>query len=256
MSTTNGKSLYMAQIKCGVRTIVEDLDSLRIKYSNESVQVLTPKVETRLRSGDLPAIPLRVQVTLPSRQIVVIIYEVGYPETVPLKLEYEFEMCSDMTNKVDEYRNTKTHETGYYRLTLDVLNFLSDLISVSDQDNNTIDSQSGDNVSDSNLPCDQSDSVKSDECTDRKVDDFEQNEVTTKISDETEYKCVVCRTFLYHHKDLQHSAHSSSFNSTKCTSYFLHSLPDWHQSHVGELSGKIVCPNIKCVAKLGYIIRI
>ena len=56
----NGKSLYLRQLSSGVRDIVEDVDALRMKLGFANVVVETPKVETRLRSGFLAAIPMKV----------------------------------------------------------------------------------------------------------------------------------------------------------------------------------------------------
>lgn len=238
----NGKSLYLRQIKCGVRTIIEDLDSLRIKYGNECVQVLTPKVEVRLRSGFLPAIPLRVQVTLQIEifcQTIIVIYELGYPETVPLKLEYSYEVNTEMVNKIDEYRNTRSSETGYHHTTLDILSFLSHIL-VSNHAK-SIGNDICDNLLGPNILCKQSDSLL--------LNVLGQDEATI-VPAEAEYKCVVCRTFLFRQTELNldHFSH----DSTKCTSYFLNSLPEWHQTLAAELNGKITCPNTKCSAKLGH----
>ena len=57
----DGKARVERQIVSGVRDRVVFLDRLRTKHGFDAVMCLTPKVETRLRAGDQPAINLKLE---------------------------------------------------------------------------------------------------------------------------------------------------------------------------------------------------
>ena len=60
----NGIKKAEIQVARGTRPIVDELDAIRLACGFDKVHVLTPIVETRLRSGLLPPKPLKVAVTL------------------------------------------------------------------------------------------------------------------------------------------------------------------------------------------------
>ena len=57
----DGKARMRRQIRSGVRDRVQFVDQLRMKYGMSRVKSLTPKVESRLRSGEQAQITLKVQ---------------------------------------------------------------------------------------------------------------------------------------------------------------------------------------------------
>ncbi len=57
----DGRARLRRQLQSGVRDHVKFIDSCRMRYGMDKVKSLTPKVETRLRSGDQARIPLQVQ---------------------------------------------------------------------------------------------------------------------------------------------------------------------------------------------------
>ena len=235
-----GRLLVIAQIKCGVRFIIEDLDELRIKYGHKNINVLTPKVETRLRSGFLPAIPLRLNFILNEPISFNLVYETGFPETSPIKVEswnmqaFDVDISDKILELVTNYCNQINKETGHYPRSLDIIKHLEDTIS-------KLDKISTDGISEI-----------------VNVEEIQENTAIIKdpcVRLNTEYKCCSCRKVIFHHSDLQ-SNHillsNPNRNAMKCTSYFLNEIPSWIQYNSTEANGKINCPNIKCAAKLGH----
>ena len=81
------------QRKRGTRPIVDELDQLRITFGFDQVLVLTPQVETRLRSGLLPPRPLKVCVQLSDSELIPpfqleFSFKIGYPE-IPVEAELQ-----------------------------------------------------------------------------------------------------------------------------------------------------------------------
>ena len=69
------------QEEIGVREIVEDVDALRLSLGFDRVKVLTPKVETRLRSASLANIPLKLVGEINPTCLVELTFPHGYPRT-------------------------------------------------------------------------------------------------------------------------------------------------------------------------------
>lgn len=67
------------QEEIGVREIVEDVDALRLLLGFDCVKVLTPKVETRLRSAALANIPLKLIGDINTTCHVELSFPNGYP---------------------------------------------------------------------------------------------------------------------------------------------------------------------------------
>jgi dual specificity phosphatase 12 len=63
---TDGKARLRQQLRSGTRDKVVYIDDCRLRYGFDRVCSLTPKVETRLRSGEKAAIPLKIQYTCTS----------------------------------------------------------------------------------------------------------------------------------------------------------------------------------------------
>ena len=60
----NGIEKAAIQRALGTRSVIEDIDQLRILYGCSSVQVLTPIVETKLRAGTIPLKSLHLRLDL------------------------------------------------------------------------------------------------------------------------------------------------------------------------------------------------
>jgi hypothetical protein len=87
----NGREKAAAQEARGTRPLVCELDALRLLCGFDRVEVLTPLVETRLRSGLLPPRPLKLRVELGSvaenvTHCVELVLRIGYPST-PVEAE-------------------------------------------------------------------------------------------------------------------------------------------------------------------------
>ena len=82
----NGKARVQAQIASGVRELVEDIDFLRLKYGVNHINVLTPRAETRIRSGLVANIPFKLQFDILYYHLT-ITYGIGYPRSCPMIIE-------------------------------------------------------------------------------------------------------------------------------------------------------------------------
>jgi len=83
----DGKARLRRQLLAGVRDHVSFVDECRVKYGFDRVVSLTPKVETRLRSGDQAKIPLQVQYTHEqARLALVLTLQMDYPAS-PIEVQ-------------------------------------------------------------------------------------------------------------------------------------------------------------------------
>jgi hypothetical protein len=90
-----GKQLLIRRRVEGVQDIIHDVDALRIKYGFQSVEVLTPMAETKIRSGYKARISLKLRILHDLvddvKLSMTLTYPMGYPD-VPL--EYEADILS------------------------------------------------------------------------------------------------------------------------------------------------------------------
>ena len=82
------------QEEIGVREIVEDVDALRLSLGFDRVKVLTPKVETRLRSATLANIPLKLVGEINPTCLVELTFPHGYPRK-PIEARILTEACEE-----------------------------------------------------------------------------------------------------------------------------------------------------------------
>ncbi len=231
----NGREKTQLQIERGTRTIVENVDQLRMTYGFDNIQVLTPIVETRLRSGLLAARPLKTsyQTSIPSVQIIM---------TIPMTFPKEpSEVAVTLGHLVDD-------EASY---------------NASLQTFATIQKENGDY-----------DDVKNvlERVQQKIMEDFKEsmqeftNEggmgstVITTVEDDKDigdipilfYSCRRCRYCLLDSTTL----HSHSLTSYvgiekphKCSSLFVEEPPVFMTIKDEEQEGKLVCP--KCETRVG-----
>lgn len=207
----DGKSLAQKQVRNGVRAIVADMDSLQVTFGFDRIAILTPRVETRLRLGELPRIHLRIKYSESSEEELVLEFPVGYPE-IPLLIELTTQR-SDRQNILESLQRLSAsfanEESGY---AVRIIREFQGLI-----------------AEDSSLPCDEEIVAIS----------------TESETARTDYLCRVCRSLLCTSNDLDD--HEST-DRKPCTSIFtLEPLP-WMRTGDGT-SGKLTCP--KCTTKLG-----
>lgn len=239
----NGRARFLAQISAGVRGLVEELDFLRIKCGTDFVNVLTPKVETRLRCGFPAVIPLRVLVKLPIGLEFVIQYKMGFPKASDLEIEEMRVMDScaniELLNEsvvaeiIDAWKKTsriKSDESDVYPGAFELLRLIHAIT----------------NIEAAAIHC----ASETHSYDDKNDDDCDDEPV--------EYKCGRCRYILFRHRDLstthsknlQSQIKSSSGEVSYCTSMFLEDPPEWLDITSGVTGGKVSCPN--CSAKLGH----
>ena len=76
----DGKDRLQAQVRCGTRLRVLFVDECRIKYGVTSLESLTPRAETRLRSGEEASIPLKMRyISINRRAALVLTLRNTYP---------------------------------------------------------------------------------------------------------------------------------------------------------------------------------
>lgn len=107
-----GEELVLKQESSGVRYIVEVLDSLRIILGNENVKTLTPKAETRIRSGYQAQISLKVEAKIPcsdsDQSTVTLQLTFGQPMSITVLTPNE---CDQ--NKLERYGQYQKHLDEY-----------------------------------------------------------------------------------------------------------------------------------------------
>ena len=254
---TGGYSLALAQISNGVREIILDLDYLRIKFGADQVQILTPKVETRLRLGYIGAISMKAKVTVANIINIKFIFDMGYPSALPLQIEISnISLDNNVYNylmlEIDKIRCSRDPKINLYNNSRCIIDYVYSFV-----DQHHI------------IP-----TPPSVPCNDHNYDHV-YNAASTENDDDIRYKCSKCRHILFNHTDLlphqqlvSSSLSSSSglnsdtlstlcTNNTLCTSYFLQDRPDWlplpppdEHGDVLVVDGKLLCP--MCQYKVGH----
>jgi len=224
----NGFERVKLQIESGVRPIVEDIDELYVVIGLDNVQVLTPIVETKLRSGLVPKLPLQVLCTIKNcRFNVKLTFKHPYPEKL---IEFEFLSTLSteilMTKSIEEnVRNYSTENFQGERYAVKLIKYIEQVISLDDEN------FSGDNL-------------------------FKEKDlgiIEDEISTDAYYRCKKCRYILFENTDLlQHEPgtrrEAQASSTPVCMSYFLQESPSW--LNLNE-ENKILCPNTTCSAKIG-----
>lgn len=225
----NGIEKKQLQIDRGTRPIIECLDEARMHFGFDKITVQTPIVETRLRSGLIPARPLKfsyissnpafeLEFTIPN----------GYPN-LPLSFSpIGKDRCADQflnechTFSIDSSSNLTVRE---------IVENISEIATrILSESNNSQD-----------IDCFPSEVVESGEFKGVQDDDDGVEEESLEF-----YCCRICRycladsTLLHDH---------SKQRKEECTSLFVEDAPIFLQ--IGEEdSGKILCP--KCSARVGH----
>lgn len=244
----NGPSRVLLQQSSGVREIVEDIDSLRLKCGFDNVLVLTPKVETRLRSGFLPAIPLKLACRLEEMNInIEFTFVNGYSSVEPLQVEIspinEIISIEHIQSGVVDFSCSKNTLTDKYPRVVEVFEHILDLAvtSFESSDPDIIESSS-------TFPA----------FTEMEDEAIEASLVGESLEPENIqfFTCMKCRFLLFNSSQLSdHAVDEKGLMrrggaSVPCTSYFLSDPPEW-LAYDGLDSGKLSCANPKCGAKLG-----
>ena len=250
----NGLERAQIQRRKGTRSIVETLDMLRMINGFETVQVLTPIVESRLRAGYEPPRALKVAIPLQDQKQSDIItveftFQIGYP-TIPVDVNLNIPASDITDSSLVEELNAVLSSTEVIDV-VEIVRLLKEKVSTicgtisneAETDNTT------------SLP---------EELTDEITDNAEltNQDNTTELCNEKDilnqslekerfcvYCCKICSTVLFDTSQLhEHSAPANYNHNYKCTSVFLEEAPLWLVP-TGSDGDKIHC--IKCKARVG-----
>ena len=241
-----GALLLEKQIDAGVRPIVEALDDLRFTLSCDSVLVLTPKAEVRLRTGYRAQIPLKVRI-----KIKFLTLEVTFDRFYPyMPIEVDQLVSSVPEIEIDNFRSSLIElcnkQVGEYDYTTcqTMLRYVLEFVNQPQFQQHDVDSK-----------LDNTDGIIEEEDIEEekteKAEDTDNN-----LPERTVFAaCRACRSNLFQFDDNvhEHSTHiinkrRGSINPSKCTSVFLTDQPEWLQLN-DDGQGKINCP--KCEARIG-----
>ena len=245
----NGIEKLELQIEAGTRPIIKDIDEISIYLGFDKVVTLTPKVETKLRSGEWAQISMQIDCILDDEFRLNITFIKGYPKVKPIV----YVLC--IHSKARQYNRAKNEFDPPTEFNIDLTNAVKEYISAYIDHENLLINLVKYFVN--NLSC-----SKKVVCEPQEVKETESESV--EIIDTKQcilppnqlYRCKICRCDLFHSSIVQpSSSHISEENKNteniffKCQNIFLNDPPDWLPLDNNE--GKILCPNEKCRTKLG-----
>eukprot|EP00596_Hydrurales_sp_CCMP1899_P006086 CAMPEP_0119052258 /NCGR_PEP_ID=MMETSP1177-20130426/73620_1 /TAXON_ID=2985 /ORGANISM="Ochromonas sp, Strain CCMP1899" /LENGTH=211 /DNA_ID=CAMNT_0007031771 /DNA_START=166 /DNA_END=802 /DNA_ORIENTATION=- len=111
----DGVSYAKLQESIGVRAIVQDIDTLRIKLGFDNVTVLTPIVEIRLRSALIAQKPLRLICTISDTMKLDLTFPPGYPKVHLLVAVTDFHdvVIDDLTKSLQQYCQSEKSDEDF-----------------------------------------------------------------------------------------------------------------------------------------------
>lgn len=247
------KKAELQRVK-GTREIVEELDRLRLTLGFDKVEVLTPIVETRLRSGLLPPKALKVGVMInrsdslegsKTRIRMEITIQIGYPELSPTVEFFDSTTINGDEDEDGDGENTLINKL--YKSANIWLHCAEPLRPVELIQHCFA-------IVNSEAPCECTDSpadvstVQTEININTEENDLNKNETLVEIYDtRTFFCCKICSSVLFDGSHLHaHSQHGSGEH--KCTSFFLEEAPAWLPTS-GSDAEKIYCT--KCKTRVG-----
>jgi len=253
MNGIEKRELQKAQ---GVFPHVDAMDKLRLRFGFDRVRVLTPKVETRLRSGECAQIPLKIEVMEPTQETSIVCTLLpNYPnETLVVEV---FQGGGDETKEKDEILSSEVQafcdELPLPICIMVVVDFFHSLLpspkeETKGREGDEIGSEEGEEYEDqAEVGVEEERSEEQAAATD--CGDEERKDVDVRGA------CKRCRSIIFNGGVSYHKPGAKDFARrggarNACTSLFLAdtetlciSLP------IGENEGKIVCT--KCQSRLG-----
>lgn len=241
----------------GTREIVEEVDRLRLTFGFDKVQVLTPFVETRLRSGGLPVRALKVGIVINddmcgslSSISMEITMQIRYPQ-VPPSVDFVVKTEPNETNKTDVFTELRgelldecalllSYEapTRPVELVQHCMQMVKAKLPQSSEDDNT----APDTAQNEEAPTEPTQyTYETEETTSIIAPSMEPYATNTKLC------CKICSTALFDGR-LLHSHSQRNPGEHRCTSYFLEEAPAWLPTDVPEVD-KIYCT--KCKTRVG-----
>lgn len=229
-----GEIILERQRRANVRPILDEIDALRIGFGDERVKVLTPRVEIRLRQGELAQIPMKVKVENTDGVSYIFVFSRGYPD-IQMDVELlgkDSESTAVFHSVLSSFLNNIRVDSIDHVQSIQLLKSLCNYKGISDCKSEVI---SIPEIEDENL----------DEHPFSSVDDRSHMYGT----------CRKCRFSIFNFNNISDHSSVSLMNgndfdrNSKCTSIFLENAPDWIDTSGGEVQGKITCPS--CSARLG-----
>ena len=230
----NGLEKTQLQIERGTRPIVEGVDQLRLHYGFDKVVILTPIVETRLRSGLMAVRPLKAayQTCLGQVQVILTVH-MTYPKTA-IDVEVSFNGSQEILS-IDEVQYNES---------------LLNITAVQGDDGNYINAKEVLDIVMNKLRNDFQASFTEGNTTDTVffTDLMKDIEDDKEIGDEPVvfYLCRRCRCCLFDSTAFQDH---SKLRHAKCSSLFLEEPPATLVVKDHEQEGKLNCP--KCDTRVG-----
>lgn len=251
----DGRDKADLQRNLGTRSIVEELDRLRLTFGFDNVHVLTPFVESKLRSGQIPQRQLKLSLGINKGSLsflegleilIEVTFQLGFP-SVPALFEiisksadeHGIEILEDFKQTVKSFAETVL-ESGVYSLPVEVVRFAvveaKSLDAAFRQDEapaddiETVQGQLGVDV--------ESATTLASSVFLQPMNEFDSNSI---------FCCKMCSTELFDASMLnEHSAPENAKFS--CSSYFLEEAPEWLDQSKTD-SDKMYCK--KCKARVG-----
>jgi len=258
----DGRDKADLQRNLGTRSIVEELDRLRITFGFDDVQVLTPFVESKLRSGQMPQRQLKLAIVINKNTLSMLkglavsieaTFQVGFP-SVPTAFEIISKSSDELgldslptllehlTKKVKSFAETAT-ESSAYALPVEVVHFAiteaktldvvfeEEMTTASDlNDSDIAQAHTATNM----LPA----TMLANSVFQQPMNEFDSSSI---------FCCKMCGTELFDASMLnEHSAPENAKFS--CSSYYLEEAPEWLDQSKTD-SDKMYCK--KCKARVG-----
>lgn len=105
--------------------IIDDLDGLRHAFGDDSVDVLTPIIEKRIRAGQGFSRPLRVSIHLEGRRLTILLnFLASYPR-VPLGVQVNVRddfLFSEAMQQMADHANRRVSENGLFTRAVELVN--------------------------------------------------------------------------------------------------------------------------------------
>lgn len=280
----DGVSKAKLQESIGVRAIVQDIDTLRIKLGFDNVTVLTPIVEVRLRSAVIAQKPLRLICTISDTIKLDLTFPPGYPKLHLIVAVTDFHdiVIDNLTISLQEYCQSEKSDkdfnsesenvvleakaAGIYPKAGEVILFLKQILEEAAKQLKDTDQYGLNDVENDINRCNTNDihnlnNIINDELENMSIKPdilCSENGNEDKNEDENDiyYSCMKCSCFLFNNNEIEkHIPCQKDIDRRKgllvpCSSLFLSAMPTCLQGiNTSENSFKILCP--KCSNKLG-----
>lgn len=258
----NGIERAKLQSKIGTRSIVENLDELRIKYGFDTVIVHTPIVESKLRFGLVPARSLIVSVKLPSSNEleVYLTFPIGFPTNrIQVLVKYQGIDLSDeeemVENIINDIYGACSNESSQRFIARNIVTQVEQYY----KDSRITDNLNGRSVNSMVIEDDTQDDEErayvnmlknSEEAADATVEN-DSDRIEKDPTLPYFLTCMKCGRVVLESKDLHDHSIDQKLNKrskAQCTSYFAEEAPNYVDTREAD-AGKIHCG--KCSARIG-----